>query len=287
MKNDDKNVFERIRIQYNSLTISERKVADYILKEPQKTRFLSAFKIANACGVSEPTIYRFCHCLGYNSYRVFKLAISSAHSLHENINTAFPGKLETSDTLETINKKLYCSDVEALNQTIRCLDLESVSEAVYILAQAKRVLCVGQGSGIIHALEAWHLFSTVSNKFTTIEDPYLQTMAVSLAESGDVFLLFSCYDSDNSMIQLIKQAGRRKAKFILVTDAQSVPDKDLADIVLRYGFPQNPMQTDSISARIAQLYLIDILFTEFTRRNFSECLNIKTRIIDALADKHI
>lgn len=287
MPTDNISVYERISNEYYTLTASEKKVADFVLSNQQGTQFLSISELANACEVAEATISRFCRRLGYKGYNVFKLAVANAASQHKPGNNPLSGEVEEGDSLEDISKKLCGAEIEALNQTLELLDLNAVREAADLLEKASRVLCMGQGGSMLIAAEAAHLFSTVSNKFTSVADSHIQAMAASAANPEDVILFFSYSGSTKAMMETFKLANQRKLRIILVTRFLNSPGADFADVVLQCGSHENPLQSGSISARIAQLYLLDVLFTEFTRRNLDECRNFRARIADALADKHL
>ena len=74
---------------------------------------------------------------------------------------------------------------------------------------------------------------------------------------------------------------------ILVTRFPNSPGAALADLVLQCGANENPLQSGSIPARIAQMYLIDILFSEYTRKNMEDAKECRNRIAQALAAKHL
>ena len=48
-----------IRSMYNTLPKSEKKVADFIMKNPKKVLTLSVFELAKLCDVSAPSVSRF------------------------------------------------------------------------------------------------------------------------------------------------------------------------------------------------------------------------------------
>ena len=58
-------------------------------------------------------------------------------------------------------------------------------------------------------------------------------------------------------------------------------------MVLQCGANESPLQLGSVPARIAQMYLLDVLFSELCRRNMDSCRESRSRIADALADKHL
>ena len=287
MPNDNTSVYERISNDYYSLTASEKKVADYVLANQQGTQFLSISELAEACEVAEATVSRFCRRLGYRGYNLFKLAVANASTKHKPWSNPLSGEVEETDSLEDISKKLYGAELEALNQTLELLDLHAVKEAADLLESAKRVLCMGQGGSMIIATEACHLFSTVSNKFMAISDSHLQAMAAASADPEDVILFFSYSGSTKAMMHTLKQADSRHVHTVLVTRFPNSPGADFADVVLQCGSNQNPLQSGSVPARIAQLYLLDVLFSELTRRNIQACREFRTRIADALAEEHL
>ena len=49
---------------YISLTKAEKKVADYIQKNPDKIILMSLQKLARECGTSDATVLRLCRTLG-------------------------------------------------------------------------------------------------------------------------------------------------------------------------------------------------------------------------------
>ena len=59
---DEQNIdiLERIRASYYQLTVSERKVADFVLDQPEQVKFMSITQLADECGTADATISRFC-----------------------------------------------------------------------------------------------------------------------------------------------------------------------------------------------------------------------------------
>ena len=62
----------RIKMIYNILRPSEKKVADYILSFNDDYAKLSMTLISKEVSVSQPTIMRFVKAIGYNSFKEFK-----------------------------------------------------------------------------------------------------------------------------------------------------------------------------------------------------------------------
>ena len=61
----------------------------------------------------------------------------------------------------------------------------------------------------------------------------------------------------------------------------------LVDVVLQCGSIEGPLQLGSVAARIAQLYLIDVLFSEMCRRDMERCRHQRELVAEALSEKHV
>lgn len=287
MPNNARTVFEQISSNYYALTSSEKKVADFTLSNQSGTQFMSISELADACGVAEATISRFCRRLGYKGYNAFKLALANSSPKHKLLDNPLSGEVTAEDSLEDICKKLYTAEVEAMAQTMEFLDLDSVAQASRMLHSARRVMCMGQGGSLLIANEAAHLFSTVSNKFTAVADSHLQAIAATTMDPEDVILFFSYSGSTQEMMETLKLARAQQGQVILVTRFPRSPGAELSNVVLQCGANENALQSGSVAARIAQMYLLDILFSEFSRKDLEQCLQIRGRIADALANRHV
>ena len=286
MANEKQSVFVHIGSEYYTFTAAEKKLADYILSAQDWISRMSISQLASACSVADATVSRFCRRLGYKGYPDFKLAIANA-SIHRLEDNPLSGEITREDTLETISQKLLNASAMAMVQTREVLNLDAVAEAAAVLRESTSVLCMGQGGSMLIASEAAHLFSTISGKFRPVSDSHMQAMAAVMMEPTDSILFYSYSGSTLAMLDTLKTARERGARIILVTRFPNSPGAALADIVLQCGANENPLQSGSVPARIAQMYLTDILFSEYTRKNLDEAKESRNRIAQALAAKHV
>lgn len=279
------NVFTQLGSEYYTFTSSEKKLADYILSQQDGVSHMSISDLARGCGVGDATVSRFCQRLGYKGYPEFKLAVANAVLVHSK-ETPLSGELSEEDTLEEIARKLLTYNSLAMSQTLEVLNPEAIMQAVELLHKAGSVFCMGQGGSMLLAAEAAHLFSTVSGKFRPVGDSHLQAIAAAMADEGDAILFFSYSGNTLDMLDTLKTAREQGVKVILITRFPNSPGAELADVVLQCGANENPLQSGSIPARIAQMYLLDIVFSEYSRRNMEETKERRSRVAKALAAKH-
>ncbi len=115
----------------------------------------------------------------------------------------------------------------------------------------------------------------------------MQVIKTSLLSAGSVILYFSYSGSTRELLDLLPIAKARGIKVLLITRFPHSPGAMMADLVLQCGSTESPIQLGSIPARVAQLYLIDVLFSEICRRDLDGCKQRRAQVADALAEKHI
>ena len=285
------NIFANISNNYFHLTVSEKKVADYVLSHKTDVQYMSISELAYESGVAEATISRFCRRLKLKGYNAFKLALAKATAEeHGGISPTMEGQegeISPQDSISELCHKLYNAQTTAIAQSMELVRPERVATAVDMLCDAQRVCCMGQGGSMLIAAEAAHLFSTISSSFRPVSDSHMQAMAAAMMESNDSVLFYSYSGSTIAMLDTLKTIRERGAAVILVTRFPKSPGAVLANVVLQCGANENPLQSGSIPARIAQMYLTDILFSEYTRRDMNAAMESRNRIAQALAAKHV
>ena len=190
MSTDLRNVMERISAEYYQLTTSERKVADYITDHQPGTQIMSISDLAEASGVAEATITRFCRKLGYKGYNAFKLALANNVARRRGI-PFLSGEVTPDDDIQEMCHKLYGAEVDAISQTLTLIRPEEIIRAADLLTRADKVLCMGQGGSMIMAEEAAHIFATAGMSFFALSDSHIQIVSVTALTPRDAILFFS------------------------------------------------------------------------------------------------
>ena len=279
------NVFEKINSEYYQLTAAEKRVADYVVAHQQRSQFMSISELAEEAGVAEATISRFCRRLDYKGYNAFKLAIANSTAGRVD-DLPDESEITPEDTIESLSQKLYVVDRDAMAQTLALIRPDDIRRAADLLCAADHVLCMGQGGSMLLAQECAHLFSTSMRGFTAVLDSHMQASAWSHLTERDAVLYYSDSGSTEELLKNLKIIWERKAKVILITRFPKSPGASYAHVVLQCGSKEGPLQVGSVAARVAQLYLTDVLFHEVCRRSPEQCSATRQFVAEVLSDKH-
>lgn len=281
----EKNILARMLREYDSFTRSERKIADYVLEHQKETQYISITDLSAECDVAVSTVSLFCRKLKLAGFNDFKLELARA-ALPGGTNTGqLAGEILPGDSLGVVMGKVLHSVQDELSNAYHMLSETAVISAADLLRGAGQVLCLGQGNHAVVALAAWAQFSTTSPKFKTIQDSHMQTVALSTLSREDVVLYFSYSGATHEVLEAAEIIRGRGAKLILVTRYLNSPASAYADTVLLCGPAEQPFQFGSSAALIAQLYVVEVLLSEFIRRDPEQAERNRQSVGKALTQK--
>lgn len=270
-----------MRENEDSFTKAERKVADFIRSDPHGVLYMSITDLAAKCGVGDTTVFRLCKTMKLGGYQDFKMLLAQSSGEGEKVIT-LSDEVDISDTPAQVCRKLLNADMQALSNTYETLRIDDIGKAVEFMSAARLIHFFGVGSSCVMALEAKNKFSRILPNVCCVEDTHLQAMAAALLGKEDLAVAFSYSGSTKDTIDFLKKARERAARTICITHFAESPLTAYADLVLLCGGNEGPFQGGSLSAKVAQLFLLDVLYTEFFRRNYALCDENKRRTTQAI-----
>ena len=113
----------------------------------------------------------------------------------------------------------------------------------------------------------------------------MQAMMASTMTPEDVAVIFSYSGATKDTIHVARTAKNTGARVICFTRFVKSPLTSYADIILLSGANEGPMQGGSTSAEIGQLFLVDLLYTEYYRRYYDECSKNNKKTSSAVIEK--
>lgn len=282
MANQD--IFSLIHSRYNSFTNTEKKVADYILENIKDVIYMSITDLADACNVGESSVFRFCKTMDLKGYQEFKIVVAHSISVDNEI-PQLSSKITMQDTIEQLSTKILSSNVHALTETYNLLSENDISRAVECMINSQRIHFFGVGSSLMTAMEAKNKFMRITSKTECSLDSHFQIMSAALMTEKDVAILISYSGSTKDTIEVAKVAKERGAKVISITRFIKSPLTSFSDITLLCGAHEGPLQGGSLSAKIAQLYLLDLLYFQYFKRTNKEAVHNKELTAKAVIEK--
>ena len=179
----------RIRQRYQGLAQSDKKLADYLLLQPDTARHLSSQQLANEAGVSQSSVVKFAQKLGYKGFPALKLALSEAlASQPESPSVPIHNQIRGDDPLRLVGEKLIKENTAAMYATLNVNTEEKLHECVTMLRSARRIILTGIGaSGLVAQNFAWKLMKIGFNA-AAVRDMHALLATVQASSPDDLML---------------------------------------------------------------------------------------------------
>lgn len=273
----------RIKEIIANLNPSEKKIAEYILKSPEEISDLSIKDLADKSGSSQSAVVRLCKILGYKGYKEFRITIAK-DTAKINKDENMYNDINPQDDVDTIIKNISYNNKKSIDNTVEVLSKEALKEAVKVISKADKIDFYGVGASYIIALDAFQKFIRINKNVRATSDTHLQIEFASNLKKGDVAVAISYSGETKDTFESIEVAKDAGATTISITKFGNNSISNLCDINLFVLSPEITFRSGAMSSRIAQLNVIDILFTSVAGcmfddvKEFLENTRMSTRI---------
>lgn len=270
----------RVRNIYDSLSNAEKKIADYFLGNMENVFNKPIAQLAQEAGVSKVAWVRFCKDIGFDGLKDLKKALFA--QMREKVDTStadpFSDVRDVADTKSLI-ESIKHSSIRAIQETAELLDPDSLEEAAKAILNAKSVRIFGVGaSGMVGQDLHSKLMRINKNSYFATDHHSQLTYAASMTEQ-DVAVLISTSGTTAEVLEILSLVKRCGSASIALTKYSKTPLATHADTVLYISTPEITMRSGAMSSRLAQLMMIDALFTSVAHMDYDT-------IADSLEKSH-
>ena len=287
----------RIRQRYQGLAQSDKKLADYLLLQPDTARHLSSQQLANEAGVSQSSVVKFAQKLGYKGFPALKLALSEAlasqyewvggeprKSQPESPSVPIHNQIRGDDPLRLVGEKLIKENTAAMYATLNVNSEEKLHECVAMLRSARRIILTGIGaSGLVAQNFAWKLMKIGFNA-AAVRDMHALLATVQASSPDDLLLAISYTGVRRELNLAADEMLRVGGKVLAITGFTPNALQQRASHCLYTIAEEQATNSASISACHAQGMLTDLLFIALIQQDL-ELAPERIRHSEALVKK--
>lgn len=254
----------KIKAMQKSLSVSELKLANFVLKSPNAIRELSSQELANVIGISQSSVVKFTQKLGYKGYPAFKMAVIDALN-SETSDPILHGEITLSSTLAQMSDILLSSKMAVLSETKQLNEQKAFEDAVKLIMSAKRILICGLGGSALVGKDFSYKLQKLGLPAYAELDGHAQLAYVSTFKKNDLVFAISESGQTREIKSVTEQAKANKSTVISLTQYGATPISNDADVKLYSVAEQESIRLSSILARTSQEFVIDILFIAITQ----------------------
>lgn len=279
------NCLIRIRQRYAGLAQSDKKLADFILAQPDEARHLSSQQLAAEAGVSQSSVVKFAQKLGFKGFPALKLALSEALASNPHPHSVpVHNQIRGDDPLRLVGEKLIKDNVSAMHASLDVNTEEKLRESIGLLRSARRIVVTGIGaSGLVAQNFSWKLMKIGLN--AVAEQDMHALLATVQAMTSDDLLLAISYSGERREINLAADETLRvRGKILAITGFSPNALQQRASHCLYTIAEEQATRSAAISSTSAQMLLTDLLFMGLVQQDLEHAPD-RIRHSEALVKK--
>lgn len=270
----------RINEMLPILPPSEKKIATYILENPQEIISLTANELGKRSSTSGAAVIRLCKSLNLKGFHDLKIRV--AGDLQKTSQQGFRD-IEPNESPMSIIDKMTNNSIQTIRETAELLSIEELQKAVERLNKARRIHFIGVGASSIIAQDAEQKFLRINKTAYAFEDMHMAATLVANAEKEDVVVGISFSGETGEVANILQLARENGAHTISLTKYGRWAVTEQADVNLYTSATTEPtFRSGATSSRMAQLQVIDILFMSVASQQYDETVKHLAATKDAV-----
>lgn len=245
-----------IKIQYDTFSKGEKKIADFLMQNPNHILPLYITELAEKCDTSEATVVRFAKRLGFDGYQQLKIAIAQETETRP-INENITQNDSAGNIFQKVCDDIYCS----LEKTKKAIDSDGLENCCKAILGSNNILVCGLGNSASVAIDASHKMFRLGLNAHPYTDNHMQAIAAAHTDKNSVVIGISHSGASKDIVQAMQIAKSNGATTIAITNFGKSPIDKVSDIILHTVSDETNYRILGLSSRIAQLAIIDTIYS--------------------------
>ena len=247
-------------------------LAEYICEHPRSVCDMDVRTLAEKTYTSPSSVVRLCHRLGFEGYKQFRnclmveIASLGVRVAHEE------KQLTAQDSIADIIDGVTEKNIQVLYDSRHILNAETVEQCVELLRHSRSILLFGIGASLCAAKDAYLKFLRLNKPCIVNEDWHSQLLQACNASPEDVAIIFSYSGQTQEMVTCRKELKNNGTPCIAITRFAPSQVAKLADYLLYIAANESLLRNGAMSSRLAQLNVVDILYTAFASAEFEKSI---------------
>ena len=267
------NIIIKLRELSNTSNHNNQAIATYILNNIEEVTNSSIHELAHKTYTSPSSIVRLCKAIGFTGYRDFRHQLTLDLNLllkQENTNRTL--NINKDDTAQDIIDKVTSCNIISLQDTKKLTNAEDIVAVVRLIHDANNILLFGTGS-------SYNVSCDLQLKLMRINKPCFlqaqhdsQLLNAKNASSKDLAIFISYSGKTKEILECLDIVKKQGCTCIAITRFATSELAKKSDICLYTAANENLFRNGAIASTIAQLNIIDIIYTYYITTNYDSSL---------------
>ena len=252
------SVINQICASMDSFFDTEKKIGDYIVRNPKKVVDMTVGELAKECSVSEASVSRFCKRIELKGFHHLKISLA-----RELVDAKDDGEISghiSVDDMEGSLRGILSNKMEELRQTVAMIDREDLKKILDVINNADTVLMAAVGNTIPVAMDGAYKFNQIGIR--AMSTPIWETelgYSYNLTDK-DVVVAISNSGESTGVIQILEAAKSRGAVAISITNNDRSSVAELSTYHITTATREKLFLDGYCFSRVSATMVIEIIY---------------------------
>lgn len=259
----EKSVLDIICASLDSFFESERKIGTYIIQHTAEVVDMTVGELAQACGVSDASVSRFCKKINMKGFHHLKITLAKEISEKGIEEEEVSNHISVNDIEQSL-KNILANKVTEITQTVSMMDVKQLSEILNKLNMARTVQFFAVGNTIPVAIDgAFKLnqigIPAVSGTIWETQIGYTYNMTAE-----DVVIAISNSGESTAVLRALEAAKSAGATTLSITNSEKSSAAQLSDYHITTATREKLFLDGYCFSRVSATTVIEILYLFLT-----------------------
>ena len=259
----EKSVLDIICASLDSFFESERKIGTYIIQHTAEVVDMTVGELAQACGVSDASVSRFCKKINMKGFHHLKITLAKEISEKGIEEEEVSNHISVNDIEQSL-KNILANKVTEITQTVSMMDAKQLSEILNKLNMARTVQFFAVGNTIPVAIDgAFKLnqigIPAVSGTIWETQIGYTYNMTAE-----DVVIAISNSGESTAVLRALEAAKSAGATTLSITNSEKSSAAQLSDYHITTATREKLLLDGYCFSRVSATTVIEILYLFLT-----------------------
>lgn len=252
------SVINQICASMDSFFDTEKKIGDYIVRNPKKVVDMTVGELAKECGVSEASVSRFCKRIELKGFHHLKISLA-----RELVDAKDDGEISghiSVDDMEGSLRGILSNKMEELRQTVAMIDREKLKKILDVINNADTVLMAAVGNTIPVAMDGAYKLNQIGIR--AMSTPIWETelgYSYNLTDK-DIVVAISNSGESTGVIQILEAAKSRGAVAISITNNARSSVAELSTYYITTATREKLFLDGYCFSRVSATMVIEIIY---------------------------
>lgn len=259
----EKSVLDTICASLDTFFESERKIGTYIIQHTAKVVDMTVGELAQACGVSDASVSRFCKKIDMKGFHHLKITLAKEISERGKEEEEVSNHISVNDIGQSL-KNILANKVMEITQIVSMMDIKQLHEILDKLNTAKTVQFFAVGNTIPVAIDGAFKLNqigvpAVSGTIWETQIGYTYNMT-----ADDVVIAISNSGESTAVLRALEAARSAGATTISITNSEKSSAAQLSDYHITTATREKLFLDGYCFSRVSATTMIEILYLFLT-----------------------